>query len=212
MNSKFRKNKKNAGMTYVELIVVLSIFSIITGSVFFNYKQFQSKVDLKNLANDIALKFVEAQKNATSGEIPFGKIIPTSPPLPEEWKPSYGLYFDGAQTVNTGTQTFYYFTDLDQNKMFDQSYGCLLGECIERFRLTKTNTWGEMYVHFYTGNPESVETGISATFTRPDSAMTLRKSTGEILENVDYLEFQLAELSGTFITIRIYSSGRIEML
>ena len=200
-------------MSYVELIVVLSIFSIVTGTVIFNYQDFQKKVDLKNLGNDIALKFVEAQKNATSGELPFGKIILDSPPLPAPWKPSYGIYFNGALGPNTGSQVFYYFTDLDQNKRFDESYGCLIGECIEKFTLTKENYLADMTINYYQGPPDSVDTGISLTFTRPDSVMTLNRSTDTSPTlGVDYSDFRIEELSGVYVTIRIYSSGRIEMI
>src|SRR3989338_5832996 len=57
----------NAGMTYVELIVVLSIFSVMTSIALFDYNKFQAKVDIKVLATDIS---------------------------DPDWKPSYGIYFD----------------------------------------------------------------------------------------------------------------------
>ena len=47
-------------MTYIELIVVLSIFAVMSSVVIFNYGLFQARIDIKNLASDIALKFVEA--------------------------------------------------------------------------------------------------------------------------------------------------------
>ena len=68
-NWKLKIGNYNRGMTYVELIVVLSIFSIMTSVVLFNYGAFQAKVDIKNLASDIALKIVEAQKSALSGKL-----------------------------------------------------------------------------------------------------------------------------------------------
>jgi prepilin-type N-terminal cleavage/methylation domain-containing protein len=67
----FKKLQKNKGMTYVELIVVLSIAGIIASISLFNYKDFQDRVDMKNLANDIALKIVEAQKSSIAGKIPL---------------------------------------------------------------------------------------------------------------------------------------------
>ena len=42
-------------MTYVELIVVLSIFSIMTSITIFNYNKFEAKVDIKNLNQETAL-------------------------------------------------------------------------------------------------------------------------------------------------------------
>ena len=79
-NSKFVIRNCQKGMTYVELIVVLSIFSAMTSVVLFNYGEFQAKVDIKNLASDIALKIVEAQKSSLSGKLPES--------FPVNWKPS----------------------------------------------------------------------------------------------------------------------------
>ena len=64
-------------MTYVELIVVLAIFAILSSVVMFNYGNFQAKVDIKNLGSDIALKIVRTQGH--NGKVPgcnIGFIIP----------------------------------------------------------------------------------------------------------------------------------------
>ncbi len=199
-------------MTYVELIVVLSIFAIITGTVIFNYKDFQKKIDIKNLANDIALKIVEAQKNSTSGRLMLNKTPWESPPLPLPWKPSYGLYFnpvdDGA---NTGNQIFYYFTDLDQNKKYDQLYGCPLSECIEKFQFTKGNFIQYIKIHKYNGDITDIDTtGLSLTFTRPDSTMSVKIDSGPISE-VNYVEIRISSETGIHSDLYIYSSGRVEI-
>src|SRR3989339_2191712 len=93
MNKLNKKIKKNGGMSYIELIVVLSIFSAMTSIVLFNYGDFQARVDIKNLASDIALKVVEAQKMSLSGQSPpqeqYNLIA-----SPSTWKPSYGVSFD----------------------------------------------------------------------------------------------------------------------
>src|SRR3989344_6451778 len=80
------------GMTYVELIVVLGIFGVISSVVMFNYGEFQDKVEIKNLASDIALKVVEAQKSAMSGKLPVNP--------PSGWKPAYGVYFPSVSVDN----------------------------------------------------------------------------------------------------------------
>ena len=86
-NFKFKIRNFNAGMTYVELIVVLSIFSVLSSVAIYNYGDFQSSVDIKNLASDIALQIVKAQKDSLSGLLPLQEIK-------TDWKPSYGVYFD----------------------------------------------------------------------------------------------------------------------
>ena len=103
-----KKIKKNRGFTYVELIVVLSIFAIMTSLVIFNYGAFQAKVDVENYANDIALKIVQAQKDAMSGKQPTDlQQQPTVSP----WKPSYGVFFDG----HLGSTNFIYYVESDKS-------------------------------------------------------------------------------------------------
>src|SRR3989344_2489263 len=102
---KLIKIQKNKGMSYVELIVVLSIFSAMSSVVLFNYGEFQAKIDIKNLASDIALKVVEAQKSSLPGKLPplaQQVLIPS----PSAWKPSYGLYMDQA----ADDKSFIYFS------------------------------------------------------------------------------------------------------
>src|SRR3989338_9773919 len=103
---KLKASKLNRGMTYVELIVVLMIFATISSIVLFNYQEFQTKVDIKNLASDIALKIVEAQKSAISGKLSAqGDFAP---------KPAYGIYFNLSPSTN-----FVYFADFDNNKIYN---------------------------------------------------------------------------------------------
>lgn len=112
---KIKKNKSfyTSGMTFLELAIVLSIFAIMSTIVAFNQKDFQAKVEIKDLTNDIALKIVEAQRNAMSGALP--NVTPNIDP----WKPAYGLYFD-----KTTPNKFIYYIDLDN------SFDCNTSECI----------------------------------------------------------------------------------
>ena len=128
----FKGVKKNKGMTYVELIVVLSIFSVMTSIVLFNYKGFEDKVNIKVLANDIALKIVEAQKASVSGKLPAS-------PTPG-WKPSYGVYFDSSPDIDTTdnvafNKKFIYFANLGDAS--DDVYNS--GEELDTIKITKNN-------------------------------------------------------------------------
>ena len=119
----FKDIKINRGMTYIELIVVLSIFSIISSIVMFNYGDFQSKVDVKNLASDIALQVVQAQKSSLSGLLP-----PSGYSAISLWKPSFGVYFD----IPPSTQ-FIYFVDLNNLNGYE------VGEELNTMSITKNN-------------------------------------------------------------------------
>jgi len=196
----FRKIKKNQGFTYVELIVVLGIFAMVTGTVLFDYKKFQSKVDIKNLSNDIALKFVETQKSSLDGKWHSSAGA--------TWKPSYGMYFNLTTGTNTGNQVFYYFVDLDQDKQYDKLYTCPLNECLEKFTLTKGNTISELRVYYTNSN--SAVTNLDVTFTRPNSGATFYSS-GVKLNSVSYAQVTVTSPRGVTALVKLYASGRIQI-
>ena len=199
--------KKNRGMTYVELIVVLSIFSMMSAFSIYNYNTFQNKVDIKNLANDIALKLFQAQNSAVSGKLPLLAPVP--------WKPSYGIYFNlnPVGAPNTGGDVFYYFADLDQDKVFD--YGvysnCPSGECLEKINITKGNYIAR--VASYAGGVGTALTDeVHITFTRPSQTATFSDKNGIPFSPVpEYIEIQLASPSGITTRVKIYPSGRIQL-
>ena len=60
----FGKNKREQGFTIVELIFVIIIFGILSSMTFFDFRTFNARVSFDNLTQDVALKIVQAQKNA----------------------------------------------------------------------------------------------------------------------------------------------------
>ncbi|MFA6000010.1 MAG: type II secretion system protein [Candidatus Paceibacterota bacterium] len=204
MSKRNNKVKLNSGMTYVELIVVLSIFSVMSSIVLFNYSEFQSRVDIKNLSADIALKIVEAQKAALSGLIPIKNIPPTVPP----WKPAYGIYFN---TTNSN-KSFVYFTDIDQNNFdSDLSFCNTAGpdnECISKIEITKGNYISDITVYF----PSSSQavTDFSLVFKRPNSGIVMY-SNGNPVVGAQYAEITVRSTQGVTNKIRAYASGRIQV-
>lgn len=189
-------------MSYVELIVVLSIFSVMTSVVLFNYGEFQSKVDIKNLASDIALKVVEAQKLSLSGKFP----PPTHTPLnPDMWKPSYGLFFDVSTAI--AKTSFIYFTDLNNDGFFEDS-NCF-GECLEKFDIKKGDSIKSLDVFYQDGSTASLNF-LTISFKRPDSSAII-KSSPPLNPGISYAQITIASPQGTDAKIKIYTSGRIQI-
>ena len=200
-------------MTYVELIVVLSIFAVMSSIVVFNYGEFQAKVDIKNLASDIALKIVEAQKSAVSG-----KLIVNSLP-PPDWKPAYGVYFnssssyddDGSSVFN---KKFIYFADFDGQKNYTgMTYSCA-GECLDIITITKNNYISaiDVCIDIPCVNVVASLPSISITFTRPDSGAVFF-SNHPILPSFDYVQITVKSPlpKKATATIKIYHSGRVQV-
>lgn len=199
------KNRQ-AGMSYIELIVVLSIFTTMSSIIIFNYDIFQAKIDVKNLASDVAIRIVEAQKSSVSGKFPPSAqqayISPT-------WKPSYGIYIDRI----ADPKSFTYFTDLNQNDIYDVSTCPGTLECLEKISITKGNTISNLEV-FYTTAPTTAVSAQNVTFLfkRPNSEAIII-STSPLFSSTQVSHFQVTVTTpkGVSGLIKIYRSGRIQI-
>ncbi|MEK7113841.1 MAG: type II secretion system protein [Patescibacteria group bacterium] len=195
------KNLK-AGMTYVELIIVLSIFSVMTSVVLFDYRGFQGRVDVKVLANDIALQIVEAQRSSMSGKLNLAAGT--------TWKPSYGLRFN---LDNNNNKRFVYFVDLDNNGSYT---GPTIGnstcnqECLDKIDITKGNFISSLRISG-TGCPATTN-NITITFKRPSSLANIKAtpSLGPSCK-IEYVAIDVVSPNALGSTIKVYSSGRIDI-
>lgn len=199
---KFWRIKSNKGMTYVELIVVLAIFSIMSSIIMFNYQDFQSKIEVKSLANDIALKIVQAQKDAMSG-----KLTPNSLDV---WKPSYGVYFNSSPTeVDSDgiplNKEFIYFADLDNSSSYEANANEKLGTIFinKKFKISSLQT-------VCGGTPLSPPSELSIVFKRPDSAAVIRSTPCDSITSAS-INLSSLSSSSTNASITIYPSGRIQI-
>ena len=181
-------------MTYVELIVVLSIFAVMTSIILFNYNGFQSKVNIKVLANDIASKIVEAQKDAMSGKLNSnaGAV----------WKPAYGVYFN----LSNNNKSFLYFADLNNNYLYEDP-SCT-GECLNQISITKGNSVSELAI-FGTGCPATV-TNLNIVFKRPDSSAII-SSNPALACTISYAQITISSPDSITAKIKVYPSGRIQI-
>ncbi len=105
----------SSGFTLVEIVFVIAIFAIMSSVVLFQFNSFSARTEQENLAQDIALRIVEAQKSAISG-LSSATLLGTSDTV----APSYGVNFssDGASGDN---KQFIYFSDLNHNSYYDDA-------------------------------------------------------------------------------------------
>ena len=183
----------NQGMTYVELIVVLGIFVVMSSVAIFNYGSFQSKVDMRNLANDVALKIVEAQKAALSGKLP-------SVAYDADWNPSYGVYFDRLSS----STNFTYFTDVNSDATLNAPY-----EALEVINITKGNRISKIDAYYAAGTNVDLH-NVTLTFVRPNSEANIT-STDPLVLPIAYIQITVLSPKGNTSIIKIYPSGRIEI-
>ena len=183
-------------MTYVELIVVLSIFAVLSSVVLFNYGDFQSNIDLKNLASDIALQVVQAQKSSLDGLLPLAGYDPNI------WKPAYGIYIDISQP-----KQFIYFADLNNANGYDAN------ESISTISITKNNYISNidkcsLNTCVSGSNPINL---LSVTFKRPDSKANFLTNPVYTFNGSDYVQITISSPKGTKALIKLYPSGRVQV-
>ncbi len=189
-----------AGMTYVELIVVRGIFSVLSAIALFNYGTFQDRIDIKNLSNDVALQITAAQKLSLDGSFP-----PSAYSVPAAWKPSYGVYFAMASN-----KSFLNFVDLNNNGIFDGA-DCT-GECLTKISITKNNSISNLQVLGTGGGCGTALTGLTVVYKRPDYSAMLTPSPA-VSCAISYAQITVSSPKTTPATsvIKVYPSGRIQI-
>lgn len=128
MKKLFHKQKSIfiKGTTFIELIVVISIFALISTVVLFNFGDFSTSLSLQNISHDIALRIAQAQREAVSGK--YNPLL-LQYTLPQDFAPRYGVYFASTASSspdfnkpNSGKE-FIYFTDLPDTGSGSYEYG-----------------------------------------------------------------------------------------
>lgn len=133
------------GLTFIELIVVMSIFSIIASVVLFNFSSFSTNITSQNLAQEIALQIKQAQTSALSGTDPT--IFDTDPVLNKEGAPTYGVRFniDPSNTEELDGRSMVFFADRNGNDIYDTSgtgcdYSVTGTECLAMIRMNTSDS------------------------------------------------------------------------
>ena len=120
--------KDARGFSLMEMLVVIALFTIITGAALANHARFGEGILATNLAYDVALSLREAQSYGLSVREGAGAGI---------FDVGYGVHFKD--------DTFFvFFADLDNNQKYDGTSvdgKCVNGtECLKVYRLERGNS------------------------------------------------------------------------
>ena len=119
------------GFSLIEMLIVVALFTIITGAALLNHGRFGESILATNLAYDIALSLREAQS--------YGISVRESPLEGNIFTIGYGVHFSAADS-------FIFFVDRDGNRRYDGTDvngACVAGgasECLKAYRLERGNT------------------------------------------------------------------------
>lgn len=139
------------GMTLVELIVVLSIFVIVSGLTMFEYQEFRSGASAQTLADDIALSIRKAQSFAIG-------VRNTN----ADFSAGFGVHFSVSQRddipLGGSNKNFILFADrgVEPNKSYDydpSNTACDINsaieghECVEVISITSAEKVTGIYLY-----------------------------------------------------------------
>ncbi|MCA9361352.1 prepilin-type N-terminal cleavage/methylation domain-containing protein [Candidatus Kaiserbacteria bacterium] len=181
-----KKSPATAGFSLVELLVTISIVTLITAIVMIRYSSFDSSVLLNNQAYEIALDIRETQVRAIS-------IQARDPGTGDAFTSNYGLFYD----IDEPTEYIFFQDTGSNNGKYD------LGEEIETLHLD-----GRFIISSITSNGSVTENEASIIFKRPNFDAIMEDDSNNSLNSVE-ITVQAKRNSSSNRKVIIYSSGQV---
>lgn len=153
--------KKQSGFSILELIVTVSILSVILTVIVYNQSTYTDGLALSNLADEVSLTISQAQA--------YGIGVREFAPGSSEFSASYGLVFN---LSGSGSKDAYiYFADRSPgNGIYDGDWSCSIGgasECLEKIAISRNNQLDSLCI-VRSSNPDYCNIdSIYITFARP---------------------------------------------
>ena len=193
------KNKNNTkkGFTLLELLVVSSIFTVVTSLVLVKFSLFNNTILTTNLAYDIALSIRQAQ---TFGLNVKGFGSGTS----VVFDTGYGVHFASASN-----NSYILFADLNKNKKYSsneliESFSIKGGHIIEKFCASVSGSSQICSDEF--GGPDDLD----VVFTRPDPDAVIKSYDPEVTYQSATIRVRAPQ--GVRREIKVYSTGQIAIV
>ncbi|MGB3922155.1 MAG: prepilin-type N-terminal cleavage/methylation domain-containing protein [Minisyncoccia bacterium] len=126
-------SEKNKGFTFTELMVTITITTVILTVLLLNQSKYNDRLVLNNLAEDTSLRIAQAQA--------YGSGVREFSTGSGEFSASYGLTFSLINDDDDGSPTAYlYFADRNNNDFYNGDWTCVIGganECLERINILR---------------------------------------------------------------------------
>lgn len=215
-----KKNKFNRGVTVIELIVVVFIFTIISSITIFNYSSFRSSASIQNLADDIALSIRKAQGYAI-GVRGYNSIFS-----------GYGIHFTLKTQPDTpysgSNKSFVLFANISDPKVYNYSTmspSCgdpiTENECLEVLNITSSDEISAIKIGL--DNDEVIDAGaegmVDIFFNRPNPEPTFCYMDGvadipgscDQSSGISYVVIKITNRDGTSKAVSIWNNGQISV-
>jgi len=200
------------GFTLLEMLVVLSISTIIIGIVLFNYRDADSSLIMRNLAYEVSLTIRQAQT--------YGLGVRDSGVGNNAFDVAYGVQFAGSGAGADANDTFYLFADIYNNganrarlcNQTDSDNPCTsqaAEEVLEALSLTRQITFSSIVGNSTTSNPVPLRSDqyLNITFKRPNPDATINLD-GEDMNDVT---ITLIGPNGSKVDVYVNTAGQISV-
>lgn len=207
MNKKgILKNKYifSEGFTLAEMMIVVSIVSIISAVVLFGYRQFNDSLSLTSAAQEMAISVREAQS--------YGVSVRQSSTSSQNFDNAYGIYF------SISDPSYYYiFVDLNNDQKYEYTANCT-GECVSKNEIRNgvyvSQVCGAAFGGSITCPLSPSITGLNISFIRPnpDARVRFTNNGGSFFGNLYKTgRVQLTSPLGNTMTLDIENTGQISI-
>ena len=202
-----------AGVTLVELVVVLGIFGFVASVLIFNYSDFSSNVSVRTLSQEIGLSIRKAQTYATSVRTLDAAGTSTTQ------YPAYGVSFeyehgDDPNDTFADSKQFVIFTDIDggNTDVYDTGGDCgnpsVKEECVELFSITSADRIAQICTEVTDCDARN----ISIVFRRPSPDATICIIEGDqCVRKVSYARIIVESAKGLQKQITVWNTGQISV-
>lgn len=204
MDKKFfcRKNKKmkERAFTLVEMMVSISIVTVIMMIILFDYSSFNDRLSLTSAQQEISIAIRQAQV--------YGLSVKESGVIGEgNFTAGYGIYVSPS-----APNEYYIYSDIDDDNVYDTPGSCPAGgECVERLYLrngTKINRIGGKPAGG--GMDYNLGTSMSIRFKRPNpDARICFYNAGSVVGPYESGKIELISSKGNTASLIINSSGQV---
>lgn len=220
------KSHLQAGVTLIEMIVVVAIIAAVSSVIIFNYSDFSTNVSVRNLAQEVALSIRKAQTYATSARPIEGLSGVDSGSFP-----GYGISFATGDTVTPpdqmtpGPRQFILFAETRGGNENSYDKGMQCGnpvdgdECLESFGITTADR-----ITSICGSPNTSRANcytnaqVDITFRRPspDAVICMSALGGGSLPtfescSVPYVVINLESAKGLKRAVMVWTTGQISV-
>ena len=207
-------SRKNFGFTLMELLVSITIVSVILSVIIKNQSTYTDGIALTLAADEISLAISQAQA--------YGIGVRELSPGSNKFSFSYGLSFNILNIPDPGhsqKKSYLFFADQDSNGFYNGDSTCPVGgasECLEKFSISQGNYIYSMCFMTTYGGEDCRVGRVDISFLRPkvETQFVFLDLDGSTLNPSDLkgVRIVLKSPKGAPMSIIIYNTGQISVV